>query len=145
MIIRLLFVRGKFTLLDAENTYLAVLGYLPSLPAFVYSSIFLSYLFALFKRRLANEGFVLSTITNFFLAPILSFFFGYIGLAFAVSLSQIAPVLYWSYRVFGKGKYSVFIVSQLAFTFLLSLVIFIMMKSPEAVLRNPSSGRPSSL
>jgi putative peptidoglycan lipid II flippase len=124
MIIRLLFVRGKFTPLDAENTYLAVLGYLPSLPAFVYSSIFLSYLFALFKRRLANEGFVLSTITNFFLAPILSFFFGYIGLAFAVSLSQIAPVLYWSYRVFGKGKYFLFVVSQLAFTLILSLAMF---------------------
>jgi putative peptidoglycan lipid II flippase len=123
MIIRLLFVRGKFTPLDAENTYLAVLGYLPSLPAFVYSSIFLSYLFALFKRRLANEGFVLSTITNFFLAPILSFFFGYIGLAFAVSLSQIAPVLYWCYRVFGKGKYSLFIVSQLAFAIILSLAM----------------------
>jgi hypothetical protein len=108
---------------DAWNTYLAILGYLPSLPAFVYSSIFLSYLFALFRRRIANEGFVLSTISNLILAPILSAFLGYVGLALAVSLSQIIPVLYWSYKVFGKGRYFLFVSSQLIFTFLLSLAM----------------------
>ena len=122
-IIKILFVRGKFTHVDAWNTYLAILGYLPSLPAFVYSSIFLSYLFALFRRRIANEGFVLSTISNLILAPILSAFLGYVGLALAVSLSQIIPVLYWSYKVFGKGRYFLFVSSQLIFTFLLSLAM----------------------
>ncbi len=120
-ITRIFFVRGKFTHLDAWNTYLAILGYLPSLPSFVYSSIFLSYLFALFKRKVANEGFVLSTISNLILAPVFSMFLGYVGLALAVSLSQIISVLYWSYRIFGKGRYFFFVCLHLIFSLILSL------------------------
>lgn len=122
IIIDLLFVRGRFTHYDAHQTYMATLGYLTAIPSFVYSSVILSFLFAVFRRKDANLGLAISTIMNLLVAPILAKLMSFVGIALAVSISQGTSVIFWSYRIFGFRKWFFIITGVLAFSLVLCLV-----------------------
>ncbi len=127
-VIDALFVRGKFTHYDALQTYKAVLGYSLAVPSFVFSSVLLSYLFAMFRRKDANTGLVISTITNLILAPILARYLGFVGIAMSVSLSQSTAVLFWIVKVFGLKPTSLIPISVLVFSFTISILTLSMLQ-----------------
>lgn len=122
-IIRVLFVRGRFTVEDAHNTYMAVVGYLATVPSFIYSSVFLSHLFAVFKRRWANTGLAISTIVNIIFAPVLAKFLGFVGIALAVSLSQSSAITYWSIKTLNLTRFSALVILVLISAFAFSLFL----------------------
>ncbi|MEO0138399.1 MAG: murein biosynthesis integral membrane protein MurJ [candidate division WOR-3 bacterium] len=124
-IIRVLFVRGKFTVEDAHNTYMAVVGYLATVPSFIYSSIFLSHLFATFKRKWANTGLAISTIVNIIFAPILVKLLGFVGIALAVSISQSSAIVYWSIKTLNLNRFSALVILALLLTLTFSLVLIL--------------------
>ncbi len=120
-VVKLAFVRGRFTPEDARRTYEILLGYLPTIPAFAFSSVYLSYLFALFRRREANIGFLVSTLTNLLLVFPMAAVLGAIGIAYTVSISNTLSVLYWSLRCCRISKESLLTLAVILLSFFLSV------------------------
>ncbi len=120
--IKLAFVRGRFTPEDAHNTFRVLLGYVPTIPAYALSSVYLSYLFAVFRRKHANIGLAISTVTNLLIVFPLSRMLGATGIAYAVSLATTSSVLFWAFRSFGVGRESLLTTATLLVAFLISLL-----------------------
>ena len=121
LLIEVAFVRGRFTLADAQNTFRVLLGYVPTIPAYALSSVYLSYLFAIFKRKEANVGLVISTLTDLLLVLPLSRLLGATGIAYAVSIANTFAVLFWAFRSFGLSKESLLTLLTLASAFVFSV------------------------
>ncbi len=124
--IRIAFVRGRFSPTDAANTFTVMLGYVPTIPAYALSSVYLSYLFAIFRRRDANLGLAIATVSNLLVVFPLSTFLGAPGISYAVSLSTSLSVLFWAFRSFGLSKESVLTVATLLSAFALSVLAFLL-------------------
>ncbi|NPB03930.1 MAG: murein biosynthesis integral membrane protein MurJ [Thermotogae bacterium] len=119
--VEIAFVRGKFSSTDAQSTFRTLLGYVPTIPAYALSSVFVSYLFATFRRKLANLGLALSTALNIALVFPLARLLGTSGVALAVSLSVSASVLFWSFKLFGFSKESLLSSLSLGLAFAVAL------------------------
>ena len=124
--IEVAFVRGRFSPADATNTFTVMLGYVPTIPAYALSSVYLSYLFAMFRRRDANIGLAIATVSDVLLVFPLARLLGATGIAYAVSLSTTLSVLFWAVRSFGLSRESILTFITMAVAFGISVVAFLL-------------------
>jgi len=127
LLIEVAFVRGRFSPEDAERTFRVLLGYVPTIPAFALSSVYLSYLFAIFRRKEANVGLVLSTLTNLLLVFPAAKLLGAFGIALTVSVANSVAVVFWALRSFGLSKESLLTILSLATAFTMTLTAAVLL------------------
>ncbi len=128
--IRVAFVRGRFSPTDAANTFTVMLGYVPTIPAYALSSVYLSYLFAIFRRKDANVGLAIATVSDVLLVFPLSAILGATGISYAVSISTSLSVLFWAFKSFGLSRESALTTATLLLSFVVSVMGLILRGGP---------------
>lgn len=106
-VVRIVFVRGAFTLSNAHNTYLALAMFMIGLLPYSYVKLFSSIFYSLKDTKTPMKVAVKTAIFSIAMAFLLGFTLGFWGLALAFSLGGITNAFLLSHQLKKKiGKFA---------------------------------------
>ena len=123
-IIWLLFERGKFTIIQTQETVIVLQMYLIGLLPFGLSKLFSLFLYASHQHIKAAKIAIYSLITSITSSLILMQFMGASGLALAGSIGGFVLFIF-TVKAVGFHKFKKIIYDKKAFIFLFSMILFI--------------------
>ena len=98
-IIYILFFRGQFDLTSVQNTSVILAIYALALPAMVTNKIFVTILFATKNVNATLKISVISLLSNIFFSLLLTWHYGYLGLATATTISSYVQFCLLAHRL----------------------------------------------